>query len=141
VLAISRDLRDMFCTGAACLLIDATVIIGCGLLMVLFVPLLAGLNALLNALDGDVGWRFPAVARGRLKLGHLSPGGARGGDIAPSFDGASGGIGRHMERSRPCSAICTTLGRSCDRPLGVKVMSAAVKLVGRIRPMMEEPSW
>jgi hypothetical protein len=47
--------RSVFGAGTACLLVDATVIVGCGLLTVLFAPLLAGLNTLLNALDGDVG--------------------------------------------------------------------------------------
>jgi hypothetical protein len=53
--------------------------------MVLFVPLLVGLNAHLGALNGDAGWCFPATTRGWLKLGHLSASGVRGGDVAPSF--------------------------------------------------------
>jgi hypothetical protein len=47
------------------LLIDATIVIGCHLLMVLFAPLLAGLNAFLGTLDGDIRWCFPATAWGR----------------------------------------------------------------------------
>jgi hypothetical protein len=70
--AIAHDIHDRFITGAACLLIDVAVVIGCGFLMGLFAPLLAGLNALLSALAGDDGWRFPTAARGRLKLGRLS---------------------------------------------------------------------
>jgi hypothetical protein len=82
----------------ACLLVDVDVVVGCGLLTLLFAPLLASLNALLGALDGDAGRRFPATAQGRLKLGCLFADGARGSDIVPSFGDASGGIGRHAER-------------------------------------------
>jgi ABC-type uncharacterized transport system YnjBCD ATPase subunit len=96
VLAVDRSLRGVFRTGAACLLVDVTIVIGCGLLMVLLAPLLAGLNTLLSALDGDAGRRFPAATRGQLMLG---AGGMRGGDIVSSFGGASEGIGRHAERS------------------------------------------
>jgi hypothetical protein len=99
VLAVAHDLRSMFCTGAACLLVDAAVVVSCGLLMVLFVPLLAGLNALLSALDGNARQRFPAATWGRLKLGLLSADGTRGADIAPSFGGVSRGVDRHAERS------------------------------------------
>jgi hypothetical protein len=52
-LAVARGLRGVFRASAASLLVDATIIVGCGLLMALFVPLLDGLNALLGALDGD----------------------------------------------------------------------------------------
>jgi hypothetical protein len=97
-LAIAHSLHDVFHTGAACLLVDVTVVVGCGVLTALFVPLLAGLNALLSALDSDAGRHFPATARGWLKLGHFSASGTRGGDIAPSFGGASRGVSRHVER-------------------------------------------
>jgi hypothetical protein len=62
--------------------------------MALFAPLLDGLNAHLSILHGDVRWCFPAATWGQMKLGHLSADGVRGGNIAPSFDGASGGISR-----------------------------------------------
>jgi hypothetical protein len=91
-LAVANGPRGMFRAGAACLLIDATIVIGCHLLMVLFAPLLGGLNAFLGTLDGDIRWCFPATAWGRLKLGHPSAGGVRGGVVAPSLDSASGGI-------------------------------------------------
>jgi hypothetical protein len=94
VLTVARDLHGVFHTDAACLLVDATVVIGCGLLMALFAPLLDGLNAHLSILHGDVRWCFPAATWGQMKLGHLSADGVRGGNIAPSFDGASGGISR-----------------------------------------------
>jgi hypothetical protein len=81
VLAVDHSLHSVFCTGTAYLLIDATIIISCGLLMALFTPLLASLNALLGALDGDAGRHLLAVARGRLKLGHLSASSMRGGNI------------------------------------------------------------
>jgi hypothetical protein len=48
----------------AYLLIDAAVVISCGLLRALFVPLLADLNALLGVLDGDAEQCFPAAAWG-----------------------------------------------------------------------------
>jgi hypothetical protein len=49
--------RAMHHDGAACLLVDATIIIshGCGLLAPLLVPLLAALGALLDILDDDIG--------------------------------------------------------------------------------------
>jgi hypothetical protein len=39
-----------YCPASACLLIDTAVIVDCGLLMALFVPLLANLNALTSLL-------------------------------------------------------------------------------------------
>jgi hypothetical protein len=57
-----------------------------------------------------------------LKLGRLSAGYVRGGDIASSFGGASGGVGRHAERPQLRSAMCMTLGHSCHHPLGVEVV-------------------
>jgi hypothetical protein len=122
-LAVARGLHSVFRAGTAYLLIDATVVVGCGLLTTLFAPLLAGLNALLGAVDGNVEQRFPATARGQLKLGHLSAGGTRSGDVAPSFDDASWGVGRRVERPQPCSAISMALCYSCHRPLGDKSMS------------------
>jgi hypothetical protein len=97
--AIARDLHDVFDAGTACLVVDAAVIVDRALLTMLFAPLLAGLNTLLGALDCDARWRFSTADWGRLKLGRLSAGGARGGDIAPSFGDASGGIGRYAEGS------------------------------------------
>jgi hypothetical protein len=81
VLVVAHSLHGVFRTGAAYLLIDATIIISCGLLVALFMPLLASLNALLGALDGDVGRHLLAAARGRLKLDRLSAGSVRGGNI------------------------------------------------------------
>jgi hypothetical protein len=64
VLAVACSLRGVFRAGAACLLVDVTIVIGCCLLMALLAPLLAGINTLLGALDGDAGRRFPAATRG-----------------------------------------------------------------------------
>jgi hypothetical protein len=44
-LAVACGLYGVFHAGAACLFIDAAVVVGCGLLTALFAPLLAGLNA------------------------------------------------------------------------------------------------
>jgi hypothetical protein len=54
-LVIACDSRCVHHDGVACLLIDVTIIVrcGCGLLAVLFAPLLASLGALLSILDGD----------------------------------------------------------------------------------------
>jgi hypothetical protein len=54
-LAITCGLYGVFSTTAANPLIDVAIDIGCGLLAVLLVPLLAGLGALLGTLDGDTG--------------------------------------------------------------------------------------
>jgi hypothetical protein len=59
--AIACGLCGVFRAGAAYLLVDVVIIVGCGLLTALFAPLLAGLNVLLGALDGNVGQRFPAA--------------------------------------------------------------------------------
>jgi hypothetical protein len=141
-LVVARGLRDVFHAGTACLLIDVAIVIGCGLLMALFMPLLTSLNALLGILDGNAERRFLAAARSRLKLGRLSAGGARGGDVTPSFGGASGGIDRHTEAPRPCSAKSTSLGCSCYHPLGVEVLSppSARLLVARISRVPFNPS-
>jgi hypothetical protein len=85
--------------GAACSLVDAVAIIGCGLLVALFVPLLAGLGTLLGTLDGDARRRFLAAARGQSKLGRHGAGDMMGGDATPFFGGALGSIGRRVERS------------------------------------------
>jgi hypothetical protein len=60
-----------------------------GPLKALFVPPFATFDALLGAMGGDVGWRLPVTARGRLpasmgraKHGCLIAGGALGGDAA-----------------------------------------------------------
>jgi hypothetical protein len=84
----------------------------CGLLTTLFMPLLACLNTLLGALDGNIGRCFLAAAQGRLKLGRLSDGNAKGGDIAPSFGGASRGVDRYVESPRSHSAMSMTLAHS-----------------------------
>jgi hypothetical protein len=60
-LTIACGLCGVFHAGVACLLVDAVIIVGCGLLTALFAPLLAGLNVLLGALDGNVEQRFPAA--------------------------------------------------------------------------------
>jgi hypothetical protein len=52
---VACGLCGIFGTAVARALIDATVDIGCGLLVVLLVPLLASLGALLSTLDGDAG--------------------------------------------------------------------------------------
>jgi hypothetical protein len=122
-IAVARGLRGVFHAGTACLLVDAAIVVGCGLLTALFAPLLSGLNALLDALDGDAVHRFLAVAQGQLKLGCFSASGARGVDVAPSFGGACRGVGRHAERPRPRSAMSTTLGRSSRHSIGVEVVS------------------
>jgi hypothetical protein len=128
----------VFGTGATRLLVDVTVVVGCGLLTALFLPLLAGLNALLDALDGDARRRFHATVGGWLKLGRLSAGGVRGGDIAPSFSGASRDVGRHAERPRLCSAMSTTLGHSDHRPLRVEVIppSSAGLVTAQVPPAL-----
>jgi hypothetical protein len=51
-------------TGAAYLLVDAAIILDCGFLTALFAPLLAGLNAILGAVDGDDERHFPTAAQG-----------------------------------------------------------------------------
>jgi hypothetical protein len=53
VLALARVLCGMFGAGAASPLINAAIDIGCGLLAVLFVSLLASLGALLSTLGSD----------------------------------------------------------------------------------------
>jgi hypothetical protein len=55
-LAASYDSHGARHDGAACLLVNATIIIGrgCGLLAVLLAPLLAAPGALLDILDNDV---------------------------------------------------------------------------------------
>jgi voltage-gated potassium channel Kch len=75
------------------LLIDATIIIGHGLLAVLFASLLAALGGLLGILDGDVGWCSPVATQGRVKLGRLGANNVLSGDSASFFGGALGGIG------------------------------------------------
>jgi hypothetical protein len=73
VLAIAHDLRGMFGTSTACLLIDAAIVVGCGLLTALFAPLLAGLNTLLGALDGDTRRRFLLLLKASLSWVALVP--------------------------------------------------------------------
>jgi hypothetical protein len=53
VLAAARGLYHVHCTGAICLLIDATVVVGGGLLVVLLAPLLSGFGVLLSTVGGD----------------------------------------------------------------------------------------
>jgi hypothetical protein len=89
-LAAARGLCGVHCARAICLLVDSTVIVGGGLLVVLLVPLLFG--ALLSTLD-----RNPT----------------------PSFFDAFGGVGRHMERSRKCPSMCVASGHPCQHPPGI----------------------
>jgi hypothetical protein len=63
-LAAAHGLYGALHARASCSLIDVAVVVGCGLLAALFVPLLAGLGTLLGTLDGDVGRHFPAAAQG-----------------------------------------------------------------------------
>jgi hypothetical protein len=93
-LAAAHGLCGALRARATCSLIDATVIIDCGLLVVLFVPLLAGPGTLLGTLDSDARRRFPAATLGRSKMGHLGTGGMMGGDAMTFFGGALGSIGR-----------------------------------------------
>jgi hypothetical protein len=57
-LAAAHGLYDMLCAIAACWLIDATIVFGCGLLASLSYPLLAGLGTLPGTLDGNT---FPLL--------------------------------------------------------------------------------
>jgi hypothetical protein len=100
----------VFSATAANPLIDVAVDIGCGLLAVLLVPLLAGLGALLGTLDGDTGLRFPIADRGWSMSRRLGTNGVMGGDAAPSFSGALGGISQCVEGSQKCSAMCMASG-------------------------------
>jgi hypothetical protein len=54
-LAAAYDRCGVLRAGAACLLIDAAIVVGHGLLTALFVPLLATLRTLLSIRDSDVG--------------------------------------------------------------------------------------
>jgi hypothetical protein len=96
----------MIDTGVARLLVDATIAIDCGLLAVLFAPLLACLGAFLDTLDGNAGRRFPAADRGWLKSCRLGTGGVMGGEATPSFGGALGRASvdawRGHENALPC---------------------------------------
>jgi hypothetical protein len=96
-LAAIHDLYDVIRAGAACSLVGATVIIGCGLLAMLLAPFLASLGSLLGSLDGDIGRRRLAAAQGRLELGRHGADGVMGDDAAPFFSGALRGICRRVE--------------------------------------------
>jgi hypothetical protein len=54
-LALARGLCSVISAGATPSLIDATASIECGLLVMLFAPLLAGLGAFLGTLESDAG--------------------------------------------------------------------------------------
>jgi hypothetical protein len=88
-LAAAQDLRGMPHARAAYSLIDATIIVGRGLLAVMFVPLLAALGALLGVMDGDIEQHSPAATRGWVKLEHLDANGVVGSDTAPFLGGGA----------------------------------------------------
>jgi hypothetical protein len=67
-LVVARGLYGMIGAGATCSLVDATVAIDCGLLAVLFVPLLAGLGAFLVTLDGDASLLLIGAGRSCVAL-------------------------------------------------------------------------
>jgi hypothetical protein len=96
MLAATCDSHGAHHAGAACLLVDAAVIAGrgCGLLLVLLVPLFATLGTLPDVLDGDIDRRFPAAAWGQVKLGYLVVDGALGGDAAQLLGGTLDSVGR-----------------------------------------------
>jgi hypothetical protein len=87
VLAVTHGLCGMIGTGAIRSLIDAAVAVGCGLLVALIAPLLAGLGALLSTLDCYTERCFPAADHGWLKSCRLGTDGVMGGDAMPSFGG------------------------------------------------------
>jgi hypothetical protein len=58
-LATACDCRGMLHAGATCSHVDATIIIDCGVLVVLLVPLLEALSTLHGILGGDIGQRSP----------------------------------------------------------------------------------
>jgi hypothetical protein len=89
-LATARDLHGMLHARAAYLLVDSTIIVGHGLLVALFAPLIAAHGSLHCILDGKVRWCSPATARGRAKLGHLGADVMSSGDAASFFRGAHG---------------------------------------------------
>jgi hypothetical protein len=90
------DGRDTPHVGATCLTVVAVVVVGHGHvpLRALLAPLLAALEALLGAVDGDVGQHILAIAWGRLpaslgmtKFSRLVAGGVLGGDTAQLLNG------------------------------------------------------
>jgi hypothetical protein len=85
VLAVTHGLCGMIGTGAIRSLIDAAVAVGCGLLVALIAPLLAGLGALLSTLDCYTERCFPAADHGWLKSCRLGTDGVMGGDAMPSL--------------------------------------------------------
>jgi hypothetical protein len=99
-LAAASGCRDAHHPGAAYLLANATVAIGCncGLLVVLLAPPLAALGALHGVLDGDVMRHFPTAAQGWEKLERFIADGVLGGDATPLLGGALGDVGRCLER-------------------------------------------
>jgi hypothetical protein len=99
-LAIIHDLCGVFSAGDARLLVDAAIDVDSGLLTVLLAPLLAGLGDLLGTLDGDVGRCFPAANWGWSKSHHHGTGDVMGGDAAPSFGVALGGVNQRVEGSQ-----------------------------------------
>jgi hypothetical protein len=100
LLAAVCDSHDAHHDGAACLLVDTTVIVSrvCGLFVTLLTPLLATLGALLGILDDNVGRRFPAATWGWVKLGRLVADGILGGDAAQLLGGVLDGVDQCLER-------------------------------------------
>jgi hypothetical protein len=115
-LAIACGLCGVFGDVAALPLVDATIDVSCDLLVALLTPLLAGLGALLGTMDIDTDQCFPAADWGWSKSHHLGIDGLMGGDAAPSFGGALGGIGQCVEGSRKCSAMCADTAHPSQHP-------------------------
>jgi hypothetical protein len=88
-LAILRGLYGLIGAGAALSLVDAIVTVCCGLLAVLFAPLLVGLGTL----DSDTGRCSTIADQGWLKLCYLGTDGMTGVEAMSSFSGA---LGRHQ---------------------------------------------
>jgi hypothetical protein len=96
-LAAAYDSHGANQNGAACLLVDAAVIVGrgCSLLAALFAPLLA---VLLVILDDDIGRCYPTAAWGWVKLGRLVANGVMGSDATQLLSGVLDGVDRCLER-------------------------------------------
>jgi hypothetical protein len=95
-LAVACGLCGALCTRATCLLIDAAIVIDCGLLTTLFARFLAGLGILLGTLDCGAGWCLPTTVWHRSKWCHI---GMVGGDGTPFLSSALGGTDRCVEGS------------------------------------------
>jgi hypothetical protein len=92
--ATTRSRCGMLHARAVCLLVDATIVINGGLLVVLLEPLHSSIGALLSTLDSDV---------------------------SPSFYGAFRDVNRHMQGSRKCPSMCAASGHPCRYPPGITV--------------------